>query len=161
MKLKLRDACYKVVKGIAGKEIKHDESYQKAVKEANRRIEESREQERRAWQNASSYLASERESSIQHEEESISKKKMISLYELLCLVSNLEKFPDMSKECTRELMTSYYQALALAKINGTWDSIEIDITSCTHLVQFLESKNHFHGKFKTLEKEKNNNKKIM
>lgn len=59
---------------------------------------------------------------------------MISLYELLCLVSNLEKFPDMSKECTRELTTSYYQALALAKINGIWDSTEFDITSCTHLV---------------------------
>lgn len=160
MKLKLRDACYKGIKEITKKEIKHDVSYQEAVKEANWRIEESREQERRSWENASSYLASERESSIQQEAEGISKRKMISLYELLCLVSNLERFPDMSKECTRELMISYYQALALAKINGTWDSIEIDITSCTHLVQFLESRNHFHGKFKTLEKEKNNNKKI-
>ena len=45
----------------------------------------------------------------------ISKRKMISLYELLCLVSNLENFPNMSKECTQELMASYYQALAQAK----------------------------------------------
>lgn len=82
----------------------------------------------------------------------ISKRKMISLYELLCLVSNLEKFPNMSKECTQELMASYYQALALAKTNGTWDATEIDITSYTHLIQFLESKNHSREKSKTLSK---------
>ena len=160
MKLKLRDACYKGIKGITKKEINQNESYREAVKEANRRIEESREQERRSWENASSYLASKHYCSIQQEAEGISKRKMISLYELLCLVSNLEKFSDMSKECTRELMTSYYQALALAKINETWDSIEIDITSCTHLVQFLESKNHFQGKSKILRKEKNNNRDV-
>lgn len=59
MRLKLRDACYNGIKGITKKEIKYDESYQKAVKEANQQIEESREKERRTWENASSYLASE------------------------------------------------------------------------------------------------------
>ena len=152
MRLKLRDACYKGIKGITKKDINQDESYQEAVKEVNRKIEESREQERRAWENVSSYLASKNDSSIQQVEGDISKRKMISLYELLCLVSNLEKFSNMSKECTQELMASYYQALALAKTNGTWDATEIDITSYTYLIQFLESKNHSHEKTKSLSK---------
>lgn len=157
MKLKLRDACYKGISGITKKAIKYDGSYQEAIKEANRQIVESREQERRVWENASSYLASEKDFSVQQEVEDIPKKRTISLYELLCLVSNLEKFPNMSKECTQELMTNYYQALALAKRTGTLDSIEIDITSCTHLIQFLESKNQSQLKTKILEREKNNN----
>ena len=65
MRLKLRDASYKGIKGITKKDINQDESYQEAVKEANREIEESREQERRAWENVSSYLASKNDSSIQ------------------------------------------------------------------------------------------------
>lgn len=43
MRLKLRDACYKGIKGITKKDINQDESYQEAIKEANRKIEKSRE----------------------------------------------------------------------------------------------------------------------
>ena len=106
------------------------------------------------------YLANKKVYLILQEVEDIPKKRTISLYELLCLVSNLEKFLNMSKECTQELMTSYYCALTILKRNGSWDSIEIDITFCTHLIQFLESKSHFQGKMKILEKEKNNNRGV-
>ena len=59
----------------------------------------------------------------------------VTLFELTSIVSFLDKY-NISKECEKELLTAYYQAMEIAKINGDWNVV-INITDKCNLVEFL------------------------
>ena len=65
---------------------------------------------------------------------------VISMFELTSMVSLLGSYPDMSKECERELLMTYYGARESAKISGDW-SRNVDISNKPNLISFLNSNN--------------------
>lgn len=54
-KLILTEAAYNGIKGVKERELNHSEEYKKLVQEANQKIEEGRQRERKAWIDASKY----------------------------------------------------------------------------------------------------------
>lgn len=45
-------------------------------------------------------------------------KQEVTLFELLSIVSFLDKYLNMSKACEKELFLTYYEAVKIAKTNG-------------------------------------------
>lgn len=54
-KLILREAAYNGIKGVKERELNHSEEHKKLVQEANKKIEEGRQRERKAWIDANKY----------------------------------------------------------------------------------------------------------
>ena len=65
------------------------------------------------------------------------KFETITLFELTSIISLLDKYPDMKKECEKELLTLYYEARKIAKITGDWN-VEVSLENKDNLKEFIK-----------------------